>query len=124
MASQKSISSFFQAPKRLKVTEATAKEVDSEDHSTSETTVAKVNDDIPVAKVLVTDVTKKRPHEEQAEASTEVPEVPEDASASQETNLPDVNQEQKMRMEINKAAARAKRNLKLCEELVENAKGL
>ena len=120
MASQKPISSFFQAPKRLKVTEATAKKVDSKNDSTA---FEKANDDVLVAEVVVTEGTKKRPHEEEAEASTEVPEVPKESSASQETTLPDMSKEQKMRMEINKAAARAKRHLKLCEEHVANAKG-
>ncbi|KAG0626805.1 hypothetical protein M758_2G153000 [Ceratodon purpureus] len=122
MASQKSISSFFQAPKRLKVTEATPKEVDSINDSSADTASAVVNDDVSVAKLLVKEGTKKRSHEEEAEASSEVPDVPKDGPASHEANLPDVNKEQKMRMEINKAAARAKRNLKLCEEHVANAK--
>jgi hypothetical protein len=102
------------------VTEATAKEVDPKNDSSGDPTFGKENEGVSVAKVLVTETTKKRPLEEQAEASSE---VPKDSSASQEATLPDVNKEQKMRMEINKAAARAKRNLKLCEEHVTNAKG-
>lgn len=122
MASQKPISSFFQAPKRLKVTEATAKEVDPNNDSS---TVAKVNDDDSVGKVLVTEVSKTNavPHEEQTEAGTEVPEL-KDGSGSQETGLPDVSQEQKIRMELNKSIARAKRNLKVCEEHVASVKGV
>lgn len=44
-------------------------------------------------------------------------------SKHQEEGKIEVSQEQKMRMEINKAAARAKRNFKLCEERVTEAKG-
>ena len=44
-------------------------------------------------------------------------------SKRQEEEAVEMSQEQRMRMEINKAAARAKRNLKLCEERVTEAKG-
>jgi len=112
MASQKSISSFFPAPKRLKVTEATAKDVDP---SSDSSTLAEVNDENARVTEALTN------HEEtdavfQGETVTEVPE-------SQETGLPDLSQEQKVRMELNKSIARAKRNLKVCEEHVAGAKG-
>jgi uracil-DNA glycosylase len=98
MASQKPISSFFQAPKRLKVSETSLKEVNPNNVTAS---VTRGNDDA----------------KPQAEAETEVPDA---------TNAPgsqtDVSQEQKIRMELNKSIARAKRNLKICEEHVASAK--
>lgn len=111
MASEKPISSFFQAPKRLKVTEATLKEVDPNKDSP---TPAKVDD----KKVLVTEAQMKHGETD----AVPVPEaVTEDGSGSKETGLPDVSQEQKIRMELNKAIARSKRNLRVCEERVASA---
>jgi len=114
MASEKPISSFFQAPKRLKVTEATLKEVNPNKDSS---TPAKVNDE----KVLVTEAQMNHGEID----AVPVPEaVTEDGSGSQETGLPDISQEQKIRMELNKSIARSKRNLKVCEERVASALGL
>jgi len=114
MASEKPISSFFQAPKRLKVTEATLKEVNPNNDSS---TPAKAND----KKVLVTEAQTNHGETDAAP----VPEaVTKDGSGSQQTGLPDVSKEQKIRMELNKSIARSKRNLKVCEEHVASALGL
>lgn len=116
MASTKPISSFFQAPKRLKVT----KDVTNENDPPSSGNNVSKNDPVVELKIDNPTVT---PSEEKAEAESATLAV-EELSASQGEKTLDVTQEQKMRMEINKSAARAKRNLRLCEERVAEAKGL
>ncbi|XP_024394831.1 uncharacterized protein [Physcomitrium patens] len=125
MTSQKSISSFFQAPKRLKVVEETAASARSKEDSSSDVTPTEENDDVSVEIAPPAEGKKKRKeredNEEQEKPSTEVPEL-KDSVESQENALPEMTLEQKQRMEANKAGARAKRNLKTCEEHVANAK--
>jgi uncharacterized membrane protein YheB (UPF0754 family) len=70
--------------------------------------------------LIIGDPTRKLPQEQSAgELAGEL-----SVHNKLEQKAPEISKEQKMRMEINKASARAKRNLRACQDRVAEAQGM
>ncbi|KAH9549908.1 hypothetical protein CY35_10G043800 [Sphagnum magellanicum] len=117
----KPIASFFQPPKRLRVAEPNSKEFQLNNPSEEEEEEELGNLTTQALKrpLIIGDPTRKLPQEQSTgELAGEL-----SVHNKVEQKASEISKEQKMRMEINKASARAKRNLRACQDRVAEAQG-
>ncbi len=114
----KPIASFFQPPKRLRVAEPNSKEFQL--NNPSEEEEEDLNTQALKRPLIIGDPTRKLPQEQS------IRELAGELSVHNkvEQKASEISKEQKMRMEINKASARAKRNLRACQDRVAEAQGM
>jgi hypothetical protein len=117
----KPIASFFQPPKRLRVAEPNSKEFQmnnpSEEEEEEEGTLTTQALKRPL---IIDDPTRKLPQKQSTgELAGEL-----SVHNKVEQKASEISKVQKMRMEINKASARAKRNLRACQDRVAEAQGM
>ncbi len=118
----KPIASFFQPPKRLRVAEPNSKEFQMNNPSEEEEEEEEGTLTTQALKrpLIIDDPTRKLPLEQSTgELAGEL-----SVHNKVEQKASEISKVQKMRMEINKASARAKRNLRACQDRVAEAQGM
>lgn len=116
----KPIASFFQPPKRLRVAEPNSKEFQMNNPSEEEEEEGTLTTQALKRPLIIDDPTRKLPLEQSTgELAGEL-----SVHNKVEQKASEISKVQKMRMEINKASARAKRNLRACQDRVAEAQGM